>query len=120
MARQPVDPSAPAPRGEQIAGDVRRAIAEQELAAGERLPPARELATVLGVHANTVLGAYRRLREEGLVDFRRGRGVSVRADATPSAAISQAVHHLLELGRRHGRDAEDLAALLTRLAPEAS
>lgn len=115
-----VDPAAPAPLGEQIAADVRRVIAEKALAPGERLPPARELATVLGVHANTVLGAYRRLREEGLVDFRRGRGVSVSVDAAPSAALSQAAHHLLDLGRRHGWDAEELAALLTQLAPRTS
>ena len=110
-----VDPAATAPLHEQIAATIRQAIATGDLAAEEALPPARELATVLGVNANTVLGAYRRLREEGLLDFRRGRGVRVRADAGPSAAVTDAARQLLALGRRYGWSGADLAALLPRL-----
>ena len=64
---------------EQVAAEIRRAIADGEARAGERLPPAKDLAAVLGVNTNTVLRALRQLRDEGLLDFRRGRGVTVPA-----------------------------------------
>jgi GntR family transcriptional regulator len=62
-----VDPNDPTLLHEQVAAEIRRAIAEGEAAPGERLPPARDLAKVLGVNANTVLRSLRQLREEGLV-----------------------------------------------------
>jgi DNA-binding transcriptional MocR family regulator len=40
---------------EQVAGELRWAIAEGQATPGERLPPARDLAAVLGVNSNTVL-----------------------------------------------------------------
>jgi GntR family transcriptional regulator len=96
----------------QIADNVRRGIAEGTLAANERLPPAAELAHALAVNPNTVLAAYRALRAEGLLEFRRGRGVRVRPDVRPRAVVRQAVHQLLELGRAHGYTPSQLAELL--------
>ena len=49
---------------EQVAGEIRRAIADGEAKPGERLPPAKDLAHVLGVNTNTVLRALRQLRDE--------------------------------------------------------
>ena len=86
------------PLHEQVAAAIRRAIAEGEARAGERLPPARDLAAVLGVNANTVLRALRTLREEGLVEFRRGRGVSV----TGIAPQRSPVVAMVALARRCG------------------
>src|SRR5262249_39658953 len=56
----------------QVAAEIRRAIAEGEAKPGERIPAARDLATVLGVNTNTVLRSLRLLQEEGLIDLRRG------------------------------------------------
>jgi GntR family transcriptional regulator len=47
------------PLHDQVAAQIRRAIADSEAKPGERLPPARDLAAVMGVNTNTVLRALR-------------------------------------------------------------
>src|SRR6266487_6896981 len=66
-----VDKADPTDLYEQVAGEIRRAIAEGEAKRGERLPPAKDLAAILGVNTNTVLRALRILRDDGLLEFRR-------------------------------------------------
>jgi GntR family transcriptional regulator len=96
---------------EQVAAEIRRAIADGEAASGERLPPARDLAAVLGVNRNTVLRALRDLRDEGLLEFRRGRGVTV-SGTPPNAAIRERVLELVELAEHHGYRREELVDLI--------
>jgi GntR family transcriptional regulator len=115
-----VDSSAPAPLAEQIAASVRRALVDGTLVAGERLPPAQELAAVLDLNANTVLVAFRRLRAEGLLEFRRGRGVRVPPDAAPLASVTAAARQLLEEGRRHGFTTGELTQLVRDLSGAAT
>ena len=50
---------------DQVAAEIRRAIADGEADPGDRIPQAR-FAAVLGVNTNTVLRALRVLRDEGL------------------------------------------------------
>jgi DNA-binding transcriptional regulator YhcF (GntR family) len=107
-----VDAGLPHPLHEQIAAEVRRAVADGHLSDGERLPPAVELAAVLRVNTNTVLRAYRTLRDEGLLEFRRGRGVRVRSGGVGPTRVRIAVRDLRDLGRRHGYTPAELAQLL--------
>jgi GntR family transcriptional regulator len=100
---------------EDVAAELRRAIAEGEAKPGERLPPARDLAAVLGVNTNTVLRALRLLREEGLLDFRRGRGVTVAGTPERGALVAQA-HELVRTARRQGYAVDELLELIERLA----
>ena len=111
-----VDLSSRVPLAEQIAGCVRRAVAEKVLAHGDRLPPAAELAQALGVDRNTVLAAYRNLRDEELVEFRRGRGVRVADGAGRRAVVPDAVARLVELARAEGYSRAELIALIERTA----
>lgn len=111
-----IDPLSPVPLHEQVAAAIRRAIAQDEAKAGERLPPARDLAAVLGVNANTVLRALRTLREEGLVEFRRGRGVTVTGVGPERSAVVAKARELVALARRHGYRPEELAAIIEQVS----
>jgi GntR family transcriptional regulator len=72
------------------------------------------LAAILGVNRNTVLRALRDLRDEGLLDFRRGRGVTV-SRTPPQGAVHPRARELLELARRHGYRREELVHLIETL-----
>jgi len=100
---------------DQVAGEIRRAIAAGEASPGERLPPAKDLAAVLGVNSNTVLRALRILRDEGLLDFRRGRGVTV-AGTVHEGAVIERVRDLLEFARFHGYRGEDVVEIIRSLS----
>jgi GntR family transcriptional regulator len=66
---------------------------------------------VLGVNTNTVLRALRLLREEGLLEFRRGRGITV--IATPEhAAVVERARDLVRLARRHGYRLDELIKVI--------
>ncbi|HEU5361825.1 MAG TPA: GntR family transcriptional regulator [Gaiellaceae bacterium] len=96
---------------ELAAGEIRRALAEGEARPGERLPPARDLAAVLGVNTNTVLRALRTLRDEGLLEFRRGRGITVAGTPERTAVVEKA-RELVRLARRHGYRRDELVRLV--------
>ena len=99
---------------EQVAAAIRRAIADGEAGPGERLPPARDLAAVLGVNANTVFRALRLLRDEGLLEFRRGRGITVTGTPENSAVVERA-RDLVRFARKHGYKRDELIRLIQQL-----
>ena len=106
-----IDKTDPTDLYEQVAGEIRRAIADGEAKPGERLPPAKDLAAVLDVNTNTVLRALRLLRDEGLLEFRRGRGISV-AGTPERGAVVQKARELVELARHHGYRLDELIAII--------
>jgi GntR family transcriptional regulator len=111
MLRVKVDRSDPTDLYEQVAAEIRRAIADGEAGPGERLPPAKNLAAVLGVNTNTVLRALRLLRDEGLLDFRRGHGISV-AGTPERGAVVQRARELVEFARSHGYRRDELLKII--------
>jgi len=99
---------------DQVAAQIRRAIADGEARPGERLPPAKDLAAVMGVNANTVLRALRALREEGLLEFRRGLGV--RISGTPQrGAVTARARELVGFARQQGYPPEELISIIQGL-----
>lgn len=99
------------PLHEQVAARIRRAIAAGEARPGDRLPPARDLAAVMDVNTNTVLRALRTLRDEGLLELRRGRGIHVAGTPERGAVVSRA-RDLLAFARSEGYGQEELIALM--------
>src|SRR5580704_1835182 len=112
MMRVKIDHTDPTLLHDQVAGAIRRAIAEGEAKPGERLPPARDLAAVLEVNSNTVLRALRELRDEGILEFRRGRGVTVAGGAEGRSAVTGKVRELVQFSRRHGFQRKELIQII--------
>jgi GntR family transcriptional regulator len=99
----------------QVAAQIRRAIADGEAQPGERLPPARDLATVLGVNTNTVLRSLRLLQDEGLLELRRRRGITV-AGTPERGAVIQKVRELVEFARGQGYAVDELVEMIEDVA----
>ncbi|MDA8314675.1 MAG: GntR family transcriptional regulator [Actinomycetota bacterium] len=106
-----VDRSDPLPLAEQVAAEIRRAIAEGEAGPGDRLPLAKDLAAVMGVNKNTVFRALHLLRDEGILEFRRGHGITVSGTPEKSTLVAQ-VHDLVRSARRYGYRKSELIAMI--------
>ena len=78
-----IDPDGERGLAEQVYVQVRDAIDEGRLVAGDVLTPSRTLAAQLGISRFTVSEAYARLSAEGYVGGRR-RGGTVVTSAVPS------------------------------------
>lgn len=72
-----VDRDAGEPLSAQLVRQLRAAMGEGRLAAGERLPASRALAAVLGVSRTVVTEAYEQLYAEGWLEGRHGSGTYV-------------------------------------------
>ncbi len=106
-----IDRDDPALLHEQVAAQIRQAIADGEAMPGDRLPPARHLAAVMGVNTNTVLRALRMLRDEGLLELRQGHGIRVTGTPERSALLDK-VAELVQLGRRSGYTRAELMRMI--------
>lgn len=95
----------------QVATEIRRAISIGEVGPGDRLPPAVDFATVLGVNKNTVIRALHLLRDEGILDFTRGRGIRVVGTPERSAVLTK-LDEMLQFADRFGYAAEDVVAMI--------
>jgi len=115
MLKVKIDRQEPTELFEQVAAEIRRAIADGEAKPGERLPPARDLAAVLGLNTNTVLRSLRLLRDEGMLEFRRGRGVTVAGTPEKGAVIARA-RELVHFARQQGYRRDELIRLIEEIA----
>jgi GntR family transcriptional regulator len=99
---------------DQVAAEIRRAIADGEAGPGDRLPLAKDMAAVLGVNKNTVLRALHLLRDEGLLDFQRGRGITVAGTPERSVVINR-IRELVEFCRTQGYRRDEIVEMIEAL-----
>lgn len=107
-----VDTATREPLHEQITFQIRRAISRSELEPGDRLPAARQLAESLDVNMHTVLRSYQTLRDEGILEMRRGRGVSVAQTATRTNRLRELAKELDVEARLQGLNKTEVLALV--------
>lgn len=108
-----IDPTRDEPLYLQLDTQVHLALARGELRTGDRLPAARELAELLDLNVHTVLHAYQRLRDKGVIDLRRGRGAVVTATAPRSFDdVRGAVKAFAVVARESGLSLEAAVTLL--------
>jgi DNA-binding transcriptional MocR family regulator len=75
------------PRYRQIADLIERAVAENRLQPGDRLPPQRGLAQRLGIDLTTVTRGYNEAGLRGLLDPRGAAGTFISRRAEPAALV---------------------------------
>jgi GntR family transcriptional regulator len=108
-----IDPAGDEALYAQLVAQVHLAVARGDLGPGDRLPAARELAGSLDLNVHTVLKAYQQLRDEGLIELRRGRGAVVTgragADLSP---VTKALSALVRAAREANLSAETTVLLV--------
>jgi len=107
-----VDPASSIPLFEQLAAAVRNEVLREAVTVGQRLPAARELGESLDINVHTVLRAYQLLRDEGLIELRRGRGAVVTDRARDYAALAALLPQLVAEAKRLDLPPAALAALI--------
>jgi GntR family transcriptional regulator / MocR family aminotransferase len=84
-----LDRSRPEPLRAQLERELREAIRSGRLAAGERLPSSRVMATELGISRGLVLECYSQLQAEGFLTATSGSATRVAAQAlAPAGALT--------------------------------
>jgi GntR family transcriptional regulator len=115
-----VDTASRLPIYQQLAEQIRTAIARGELQPETGLPSVRQLSRELVVNPNTVARAYTELEREGLLVSRPGRGIFVaqpRNDLTRTARdrrLTEVLDRWLTQAVHLGYSAEEVLALVTR------
>lgn len=109
------DADNPLPLYLEVAAELRREIAEGMIKPGGRLPPARDMAAVRGVNHNTMFRALRHLRDEGLLEFQRGRGITVAGDAPGLSEVVARCRELLGFSNRHGYKKDEVLEIIAGL-----
>lgn len=107
-----IDPASEEAVFAQLAGSIRTEIATGRLTAGEKLPAAKEVAASLDVNLHTVLRAYQELRDEGLIDIRRGRGAVVTTAAAAATELHDEIRALVRKASAMGISRATVAGLV--------
>ena len=105
---------------DQIVRQVKFAVAQGAVRAGEMVPSVRELARELAINPNTVARAYRQLQDEGVLDAVRGTGLAVASGARRTCQaertrlVRERLVSVLDEARHSGLSGEEIETLVRR------
>ena len=106
---------------EQIKDGLRKLIVTGALAAGEKLPSVRSLATQLSINPNTIQRAYNELENEGYIYSMPGKGSfaagNAGADESRRKELMEKLQELAAELRYLGMSTQELTALIAE-APD--
>ncbi len=105
---------------DQVARQVKFAVANRSLRSGELVPSVRELSKQLAINPNTVARAYRQLQDDGVLEAVRGMGLKVTAEAVNHCRterrnlIRQRLREALAEAVQSGLKPEEVEQLVSR------
>jgi GntR family transcriptional regulator len=73
------------------------------------------MAAVRGVNHNTMFRSLRHLRDEGLLEFQRGRGITVAGEAPGLSEVVARCHDLLGFSNRNGYKKHEVLEIIAGL-----
>lgn len=97
---------------QQISRQITDQIEAGAVLPGEKLPTAGDLAASLELNRNTVLQAYRQLRDQGAIELRRGRGAVVLDNSPQNHSMASAVENIVDIAKKRGLNLNRVTDLL--------
>ena len=107
-----IDASSAEPPYEQVRRQIAAAAASGTVPAGHRLPTVRQLATDLGLAANTVAKAYRALETDGVIETHGRRGTSIASRRSDDPEAEAGARAYARLARTHGLSLDEAIRLV--------
>jgi DNA-binding transcriptional regulator YhcF (GntR family) len=107
-----IDTTGSEPPYEQVRRQIAEGAASGTLAAGHKLPTVRQLATDLGLAANTVAKAYRALEADGVTETHGRRGTFVAGRRLGDADAAAGAQAYARLARTQGLSLDEAIRLV--------
>ncbi len=82
-----IDIEAPTPVFTQLIEQIKQAVMENQIRAGDPLPSIRQLANDLGLNNKTVAKAYRLLERDSVIQTKGYRGTFIHPDAKTNCSV---------------------------------
>jgi DNA-binding transcriptional regulator YhcF (GntR family) len=109
-----VDTAGTEPPYEQVRRQIAEGAAAGTLPAGRKLPTVRQLATDLGLAANTVAKAYRALEVDGVIETHGRRGTFIASRKLTDAEAESGAQAYARLARTQGLSLDEAIRLVEK------
>ena len=114
MSLVTIDSLSAEPPYEQVRRQIAQGAAKGSLEPGRKLPPVRQLATDLGLAANTVAKAYKALENDGVIETHGRGGTLIATRKIGDAEAEQAAETYVRIARRQGLSIDEAIRLVEK------